>query len=104
MAKRHKAADWHPADIKAALAKAGYSLVGLARESGLPNHACRHALRLPYHDAQAAIAKVLKVRPEQIWPSRYDASGLSLHPPRRLHGQHINTVNAADPLQNMMAA
>lgn len=104
MSKRRKADGWHPADIKAALAKAGYSLVGLSRTNGLPDHACRHALRHPYHDAQEAISKALKVRPEVLWPSRYDASGQSLHPPRRVHVQHLSTVKGVDPLQNAMAA
>lgn len=104
MTKRRKAGDWHPAIIKAKLEMAGHSLAGLSRANGLPEHACRHALRYPGHAAEVAIAKALGVDPEDIWPSRYDASGQSLHPPRRLYVPHISTVYGGDPLQKVKAA
>lgn len=64
--------DWHPADIKAAMAKRGYSFARLSREMGykarnVPNQ----VLIRPYPKIEQAVAKVIGVPAECIWPSRY---------------------------------
>lgn len=77
-AKKPAPADWHPADILAALHKAGWSLRQLATTNGY-----RHcssfsvALRHPYPKVEAIIARALGLRPQEIWPSRYRPDGSS---------------------------
>jgi len=65
--------DWHAADIKAALEKAGWSLRKLAFHHGFKNGSTLNlALRKPYPNAERIIARALGLAPEEIWPSRYD--------------------------------
>jgi len=65
--------DWHTADIKAALEKAGWSLRKLAFHHGFKNGSTLNvALRKPYPNAEKIIASAIGVTPEEIWPSRYD--------------------------------
>jgi Ner family transcriptional regulator len=64
--------DWHPADIKAALEKAGWSLRRLSAHHGYEASMCIKALRRPYPNAERLIAEAIGVPPEAIWPSRYD--------------------------------
>lgn len=63
--------DMHPADIRAAVIKAGHTLADLARKAGLPEYACRQALCGKNRAGEYAIAKVIGKTPEQIWPSRF---------------------------------
>lgn len=65
-------ADWHPADVKAALEKSGTSLRKLAREYGYAHIA--RVLQSPWFAAEQIVAKALNKQPEQIWPSRYQSS------------------------------
>lgn len=95
---------WHPADTLAKLKKKGLALVGVSRTAELPDHAARHALRYPYPAAEAAIAKALGVKPQTIWPHRYDAQGETLHPPRRHHPVEHSTGRAEPGLQKGLAA
>ncbi len=64
-------ADWHRADIVAALKKKGWSIAALSREVGLSSNTLKTALQMPYLKGEKIIAKVIGVPPEQIWPSRY---------------------------------
>lgn len=64
--------DWHPADIKAALEKSGWTLRRLSINHGYGPTMVVHALRKPYPRAERIIADALGVKPEDIWPSRYD--------------------------------
>lgn len=66
-----KKADWHPADVVAALRKAGWSLRKLSQHHGYVPTALAHALQRPWPKAQRLIAEALGVQPETIWPSRY---------------------------------
>jgi Ner family transcriptional regulator len=93
---------WHPADIKAAVAKRGLSLSELARNNGLPEHACRHALRYPYAKAEIAIADLLEKSPATLWPDRYNPDGSTKHPPRLPN--HISDNRAATHRQKVAAA
>ena len=71
MAKKRSNSDWHPADIVAAIRKAGTSLSALGRANGLANTTLRNALDKPYPRAEQIIASAIGVTPEEIWPSRY---------------------------------
>lgn len=64
-------ADWHPADVVAAMRKAGWSLRKLSMHHGYSPNALNHALRLRWPKAQRLIADALGIEPEVIWPSRY---------------------------------
>ncbi len=74
--------DWHPEEIKAAVRISGSSLLDLSRHAGLPDHACRTALRRPHFDGEMAIAEYLSLSPRQIWPSRWRVDGSRI-PQRR---------------------
>src|SRR5689334_329296 len=75
--------DWHPADVIAALRKVGWSLRQLSLDNGLDGKTVAHALHKPYPKAERIIADALGVRPEAIWPSRYDSRGV----PNRTRGR-----------------
>ncbi len=83
--------DWHPEDIKAAVRKTGATLSDLSRAAGLSDGAAKRALDTPWPRVEAIIASRLGVRPQDIWPSRYDADGL----PRR--GLHVGSKNRSAP-------
>jgi len=67
--------DWHKADIKAALEKAGWSLRSLAKHHDLTPPAITQALRGPYPAAEKRIADAIGVHPMALWPTRYDKRG-----------------------------
>ncbi|MBN2427121.1 MAG: helix-turn-helix domain-containing protein [Deltaproteobacteria bacterium] len=71
--------DWHPADIKAALAKKNYTFSRIAREYGYRINSPSEVLRVPWSPMEAIVGDILGVHPSRIWPSRYDSSG---HPLR----------------------
>jgi Ner family transcriptional regulator len=66
-----KAADWHRADIVAAVRKAGWTLRKLSLAIGLSPNALNNALDRPWPRAERIIAEAIGVTPETIWPSRY---------------------------------
>lgn len=63
--------DWHRADIKAALAKKGWTLGSIAREYGYARTSPPVVLRRPWLRMEAILAELLGVAPWDIWPSRY---------------------------------
>lgn len=63
--------DWHKADIRAALEKAGTNYTKLAEEHGIASATLRNALRFPYPRCERIIAERIGVTPQEIWPSRY---------------------------------
>ncbi|MDO9104905.1 MAG: helix-turn-helix transcriptional regulator [Methylovulum sp.] len=70
------AQDWHPADIVAALHKAGYTLAKLAEKHNLKSgQSFSHAMRRSLPVSEQRIADVLGVHPKTIWPSRYNLDG-----------------------------
>lgn len=73
--KKGPSSDWHPADIVASLRKAGWSIRQLSKHSGLAPGTLRHAIHSPYPKGEHLIADAIGVKPWEIWPSRYDASG-----------------------------
>jgi Ner family transcriptional regulator len=70
--------DWHPEDIKAAIRKTGTTMSAISRAAGLSDGAAKRALDIPWPRAEAIIAARLGLRPQDIWPSRYDHDGLPL--------------------------
>ncbi len=69
--KKRTSQDWHPADVVAALRKAGWSLRKLSLHHGYTPTALDHALHRPWPKAQRLIAEALGIQPETIWPNRY---------------------------------
>lgn len=67
--------DWHPWDIKAALAKRGYCLARISREERLVANVANKVLRYTYRRIERRIGQILGVHPAVIWPSRYAADG-----------------------------
>ncbi|MEJ0020934.1 MAG: helix-turn-helix transcriptional regulator [Acetobacteraceae bacterium] len=67
--------DWHPADVLAALKKRGHSLAGLSVANGYHPTAAGKALKQPWPAIERLLADAIGVRPQEIWPSRYDAEG-----------------------------
>ncbi|WP_316154760.1 helix-turn-helix transcriptional regulator [Cupriavidus sp. BIC8F] len=67
--------DWHRADIKGALEKAGYSLRQLSIQHGYSQGALKNALYLPWPVAERIIAAAIGLHASEIWPTRYDADG-----------------------------
>lgn len=68
-----KAQDWHPADIKAALEKSGWTLSQLAQVHGYFRTYLTSALRRSFPAGEQVIAAALGLHPSVIWPSRYRA-------------------------------
>lgn len=64
-------ADWHPADIIAALRKRGTSLAAVSRQAGLSSSTLANALTRPWPKGEWLIASALGTDPWIIWPSRY---------------------------------
>lgn len=64
-------ADWHPADIVAAVRKAGLSMRRLSASHGYASNALSNALRKPWPLGERRIAEAIGAHPEEIWPSRY---------------------------------
>jgi len=72
------AADWHPADVLAALKKRGQSLAGLSVANGYHPTAAGKALKQPWPALELLIAQAIELPPNAIWPSRYDETGVPI--------------------------
>lgn len=77
--------DWHPADVKAALEKAGTSLRKLGIENGFHECSIYMALRNRWPNAESIIGKALGIKPQEIWPSRYNEDGTPRAKSRRIN-------------------
>lgn len=74
--KKSSREDWHPADIVAALRKAGYTLSKLAFEHGLKDSSgLSVAMVRSFPLGEKRIAEALGLHPKEIWPTRYNADG-----------------------------
>ena len=74
--KKASQEDWHPADVIAALRKAGITLRALAVQHGLKDSSSMSAAlvrSLPANEKR--IADALGLHPKDIWPSRYNDDG-----------------------------
>ena len=66
--------DWHKADIKAALAKKGWSMRQLALKHGYSSGSTlTQAFYRSFPKAEKIIADELGLTPKDIWPSRVEA-------------------------------
>lgn len=75
--QKAKQQDWHRADIKAALEKAGWTLRKLAIARGYCPGALRNPLNVPWPKGERIIAEAIGTTPQTIWPSRYHEDGTS---------------------------
>ncbi|MCB1833153.1 MAG: helix-turn-helix domain-containing protein [Geminicoccaceae bacterium] len=66
---------WHPEDIKAEIRKRGMTLKDLSISLGMHPTACRKVLEFPLLRAELAIAKLIQVPPQELWPDRYNERG-----------------------------
>jgi Ner family transcriptional regulator len=64
---------WHRADIRAAVEKKGETLTSLALKNGLPDWACRRALRGRHIPGETAISSCIEVPLWVLWPGRWRA-------------------------------
>lgn len=90
--KKAAPADWHRADVVAALHKKGWSLRELSRQSGLSAGTLKSALDRPYLKAEGIIASAIGVAAQEIWPERYQKRDFA--PALALHSQTTNFGNA----------
>ncbi|WP_093037896.1 helix-turn-helix domain-containing protein [Thiocapsa roseopersicina] len=63
--------DWHPADIVAALRKAGWSLRRLSVHHNLCPTALSRVTQSPWPKGERLIAEAIGIPPEEIWPDRH---------------------------------
>jgi Ner family transcriptional regulator len=80
-------ADWHPADVKAALKKRGLTLSALSRNHGYHPSAAGIAIRSGWPELERIIAEALGTTPRVMWPSRYTEDGVPLRYLPRRHGR-----------------
>lgn len=84
--KKPATQDWHPADIVAAVWKAGWTLRSLSRHHGYASATTlKNALHTRYPKAERLIAEAIGRNPAEIWPSRY--SGEDSTGPKRRRGR-----------------
>ncbi len=65
---------WHPADIKAALAKKGYTFARIAREHGYVSNSPNCVLWRKWAPMERIVSQIIGVPPEEIWPHRYETA------------------------------
>lgn len=93
-AKKTSREDWHPADIKAALEKKGWTLVALAAYHGIKgSSSLSHTFERSFPLNEKRIADAIGVPVQEIWPSRYNLDGTKK--PRGLRGRRIRESTAA---------
>lgn len=64
--------------IRNQLKARGFSITEVARHLGVSRTAINNLMVVAYADVQAFIAECLGVKPQQLWPDRYDADGSPL--------------------------
>ena len=62
-------------DIKAAIHRAGGTMLGIATANGLDESTVRSALRRPVAAGEAAVSEFLNIPAQELWPDRYDRDG-----------------------------
>ena len=76
--KNQPRSDWHPADIKAALAKKKYTFARIAREYGYVDNSPNMVLHKAWSQIEEIVARIIGCKAADIWPSRYDRRGRPL--------------------------
>lgn len=89
--------DWHRADVKAALDKAGWSMRQLGIQHGYSEKSSPfgEVFRKPWPKVERIIAEAIGEKPQTIWPSRYNADGT----PNRYKGRMPKRPPHIKPLQ-----
>lgn len=102
--KKTSREDWHPADIKAALDKAGWTLRALAAHHGVKaSSTLSHTFERSYPLNEKRIADAIGVTPQEIWPSRYNEDGTKK--PRGLRALRLkSTVSGCQHNGNLRKA
>lgn len=103
--KKTSREDWHPADIKAALEKKGWTLRALAGHHGIKgSSSLSHTFLRSFPLNEKRIADAIGVQPQDIWPSRYYPDGTKK--PRGLRGIRAlkSTQNDCQHNGNLKAA
>lgn len=81
----------------------GLTLASIGREHGVCRNAPRIAFDRPYPRMERALAAAIDLKPEQLFPERYDAKGR----PNRKVGRpaqadsHVNKDNKVDSSRNV---
>lgn len=70
--------DWHKEQIMAAIRMRGSNGVKLSLSAGYSPNSVHVTLSDPWPAVEAIIAQFIGTRPQLIWPSRYDATGVPL--------------------------
>jgi len=87
--------DVSPERVKEMILATGITLTELSRKYEFCDAAVSIALRKRSPYVQKAIADHLGVRPQELWPTRYDENGspIRLDPRGRGRNRHINEYN-----------
>ena len=93
---------WHPADIYALIRKRGGTYSSIAAEYGLERSTPGQAQKRWCYAGEQAISAFIGVPAHELWPDRYDADGLPLHP--RIRKAMFNDLNRTNPRKNVEAA
>jgi Ner family transcriptional regulator len=88
--QKAKQQDWHNADIKAGLEKAGWTLSKLAAAHGYARSTLCAPLKMAWPKGERIIANTLGTTPQTIWPSRYDDDGAPISGRRIRHNGLVN--------------
>lgn len=98
-AKKTSQEDWHPADIKAALNKAGWTMTALAATHGINRATISNVFLRSYPLNERRIADAIGVDPHVIWPSRWNADGTP-----KPRGHRALQFNAMERARNSKAS
>lgn len=71
---------WDKHEIKAAIARKGYSLTALAKSYGIPAQTVRNALDKPSKSGELVIAKFLDKPLHELFPERWTANNKRIYP------------------------
>lgn len=93
MISKTHAKDWHPADIKAALAKQGWTFARIARRFGFCPTLPNKVLYRRWHRMEQEVARLIGVPARVIWPSRYFPDGRTRYG-RRPGGERSVTLQS----------
>lgn len=69
----------HPEQIKALVRMTGVSLEQVSIAHGYSKGFLSAALKRPLYRAEQIIARLVSIKPQHLWPDRYDPSGKPLH-------------------------
>ncbi len=97
--KKASREDWHPADIKAALTKAGWTFAALSAVHDCSRSTLNNALVRSYPAAEQRIADAIGVPVWEIWPSRWNDDGT-----QKPRGMRALQFNAREKARNSKAA